>query len=292
MSCRSILKWSGAVWTYQTPAAYGVGLLAVAGSPLGGDVIAAGLAAGQAALMQLGGWTGAPAAQALPGVVSALPVAVYGLSTDGVCLFYASEVGAGTPAILLTGDSWHAPAYTLYCGGGARLDMCPYDTLEFDIRLDSGPPGQCAYPTLQLSSWSQAGPSLPISPFLSMGEGLPPCVGSAWRHVSIPLQRLGTSSWTLFDVETLSFGNTSAGCTIAADGTRPRPQCEDLLLTNLTLLLVGPPPSPLCAIAVTEFNGGSPPNATQEGLFGGRAVRGLARPLPAPCGVPRPMFYR
>ena len=115
---------------------------------------------------------------------------------------------------------------------------------------------------------------------------------NTWRSVVIPLSALATTAWNLGDVETLSFGNTSAGCTIAADGTRPRPQCEDLLLTNLTLLLVGPPPSPLCAIAVTEFNGGSPPTATQEGLFGGRAVRGLARPLPAPCGVPRPMFYR
>jgi hypothetical protein len=300
----SVLRWDGTAWSYVS-AVTGGSLGKLAASHIGGDLLATGAdSMGRPALWVLG--AAAPSAITSPSTVSSLPGAtVNAAATAGTCLAYASEEnaagpdGKSAPAIRLMGDTWHAPAYILYCGGAGRRNVCPYETLEFSVRIDPIAALQgaraCSRPTVQLSTWNLVGPTVPIGEYLdppSVGG----CVDGVWRRVRVPLRDLGAGDATgLYLIDRVNFGNLSVGCApVAGSGVRPRPACEDILLMNLTLVLpsasVVSAGGGICATAVAQMTG-LPRNVTQKSLFGGRTLRGVTRPVSEGCGVPRPMFH-
>ena len=74
------------------------------------------------------------------------------------CTFYSSEVAAAgsdgvSPALRLSPDPWHSPAYRLYCGGGSRRDFSGYyQAIAFSIRSTTAP--LSARPTFTLQTYN------------------------------------------------------------------------------------------------------------------------------------------
>ena len=161
------------------------------------------------------------------------------VEVSGTCLHYAQEVpGAGLnggAAVELRGDAWHEPSMKLYCGSRPRQNLCRHDALELRIRVTPRRVGY-TFPWVQLASWRESGQRVQLADWV-VPNGTAPGVApfdpvqgfdTEYRLVRIPLSALvGTPPtptvpfssfhaspyrWELWDVETLRFGNTSAGC--------------------------------------------------------------------------------
>jgi hypothetical protein len=121
-------------------------------------------------------------------------------SLGASCLHYLSEAtgegkDSGT-ALKLTPDTWHNPAYRLYCGGEGRRNFSTYDVLEFDYRSPAATPNTAA--TFWISTWNASSPHLLVTDYIEGGV-----IDNTWRKVRIPLSKLATASWDLGNVESL-----------------------------------------------------------------------------------------
>ena len=205
----------------------------------------------------------------------------------GLCVFYGTErVGAGAdggPALELAGDNWHSPALKLYCHAGSRRDLCDYNVMRFHIRRSERPhkPSSPLYPTVSLSTWDVDGPAVSVTDYLDTGTQ----VDGNWRQVTIPLAALATPTWRLWNVGTVTWGNTSANCG-DQKASVPSLSCQQFLVSGLEAVQVKGLP-PLCAAddALREGVPAHIPKSTTN-----VTVRGVSRALEGSCAAPRPMM--
>ena len=209
---------------------------------------------------------------------------LFAAAAGGVCVFYGTErVGAGADggsALELAGDHWHRPALKLYCGTGPRRDLCDQNVLRFHIRRSSDGPDPL-YPTVALSTWNIDGPYVSVADFLDTGTH----VDGTWRQVTIPLTELSTPDWRLWNVETVRWGNTSAGCGNQRASVLPS-SCQQFMVSGLEAIHEEGTPD-LCAAddALREgLPARIPPSTTN------RTIRGVARAVGGSCASPRPMM--
>lgn len=117
------------------------------------------------------------------------------------CLKY-SEVaqfeGVGNSnALKLTPDKWHRPIVSIYCGGEKRRDFTPYDVIQFYFRSPVSDPGN---PSFNLRTWDQGSNTVYVRDYIEDG-----IIDNTWRKVTVPLDVLKTSEWTLGNVEDLAW---------------------------------------------------------------------------------------
>jgi|GEM_PF-2202440 len=122
------------------------------------------------------------------------------------CLFYAEEVNEGrnsTKSLKFTADMYHAPGYSVNCGGQERLDFSPYSFLEFHIKSNSK---KTEPQHFNIVSYYGSSATVDMMKYIEGGV-----IDTTWRKVSIPLSALKTATYNVNTVDTLYFGNGSAG---------------------------------------------------------------------------------
>ena len=212
---------------------------------------------------------------------------LFAAAAGGLCVFYGTErVGAGAdggPALELAGDHWHNPALKLYCHAGPRRDLCDYHVMRFQIRRSQDPiePNSVLYPTVSLSTWDVNGPAVSVADYLETGTH----VDDTWRQVTIPLTALTTPTWRLWNVGTVTWGNTSADCGDQKASVLS-PSCQQFLVSGLEALQVEGLP-PLCA-ADDALREGVPTRIPKSAT--NVTIRGVSRALTGSCASPRPMM--
>ena len=209
---------------------------------------------------------------------------LFAAAAGGSCIFFGNEivgVGAnGEPALELAGDIWHSPSLRLFCHAGPRRDLCDQSVLRFWIQRSSDGP-DALYPTIALSTWNVNGPTVSVADYLETGVH----VDGTWRRVTVPLVDLATPSWRLWDVEKVTWGNTSVGCGDQKASVLPR-ACQQFLVSGLEAVHLEGMPA-LCAADDALRDGlpaRIPPSTTN------RTIRGVARAIGGSCAAPRPMM--
>ncbi len=123
-------------------------------------------------------------------------------TADHPCLTNGQEVSPGKEgtgnALKLMPDAYHAPGYSVNCGGQDRLDFSPYSYLEFYIKSDTAITGSKDF---NIVSYYGTSNTVNILNYIQGGT-----IDGTWRLVSIPLSDLKTSTYNLNTVDTLYFG--------------------------------------------------------------------------------------
>ena len=122
----------------------------------------------------------------------------------------ASGPFGGAP-LQLQGDRWRSGQYTLYCGGGSRVDFRPFDTISFFIKWcdDVDCVGEGGVSPLntsfQVTTWNAASREVQLHDYM---EG--PLNGT-WQQVTIPLADLVTDTYDMSIVDHIRWPTMQGG---------------------------------------------------------------------------------
>ncbi len=120
-------------------------------------------------------------------------------------------------------DRWHRPAINLACQPTWRADISQLDALSFKARTDL----QGATFKFRITGWPWVSREVPVGPYVEGGA-----LDGTWRQVTIPLDSLRTSEYSLNTVEYLQFG-------LAEPTTSHAIFIEDVWVLDVDPILIG-----------------------------------------------------